>query len=126
MRDVLDLVRNRRLLLGWKGQLANEWLEGLVLVVPMGSKLTAKEGCTMSEIANKRRVEKSVRKDVTASVELEALKGCSIRCTRHDLYCPWLASNSDQKTLTCARNASSCVSCSSSESAFSSSVIAIT
>lgn len=91
-RDVLDLVRDRRLQLGWKGQLANEWLEGLVLVVPRGSKLTAKDGSTMSEIANKRRVENSVRKDVTASVELEALKGCSIRCTRHDLYCVDLVS----------------------------------
>jgi hypothetical protein len=33
----------------------------------------------MSEIASTRRVEKSVRKEVTASVELDGLKGCSIR-----------------------------------------------
>ena len=45
----------------------------------------------MSEIASTRRVEKSVRKEVTASVELDELKGCSIRCIRLDLYYPKLA-----------------------------------
>jgi len=54
----------------------------------------------MSEIATTRRVEKSVRKEVTACVELDGLKGCRIRCIRLDLYCPKSTPNLKKKEKT--------------------------
>ena len=56
-------------------------------------------GLTKSEIENMRRVEKSVRKLVTASVELDASKGCSIRCMRQDLYYAASASNGNRDKI---------------------------
>ena len=61
--------------------------------MPDGGKLVDICGNTVSEIANRRWVEKSVRKEVTASVELAGVKGHKIRCTRHDLYYPELTLN---------------------------------
>jgi len=93
MQDVLDLGLDRRLQRGQKGPLASECWGDLEWIVPDGGKLVEICGNTVSEIANRRRVEKSARKEVTASVELAGVKGRKIRCTRHDLYYPELAFN---------------------------------